>query len=199
MGGWDIRLRALGSQGRGQEGSQEAPTFYRDAFTPPPGQGEPSGPPACAGIAPRPEKDLGRGSRALHSYLLSYLAPGGPWGGGTAGWGPQGRRFRAAHWRLRPALRSLRPSLLPPLLPPPAAPPGLPPRAAFTLGTNAAHPPSGDSVPISAPLPARKRQLALGTQHTESHAGLQGPWIQTPRVSVSSSLKQRYRTALVVH
>lgn len=44
MGGWDMRLRALGSQGRGQEGSQEAPTFYRDAFTPPPGQGEPSGP-----------------------------------------------------------------------------------------------------------------------------------------------------------
>ena len=134
MGGWDMRLRAVGSQGRGQEGSQEAPTFYRDAFTPPPGQGEPSGPPACAGIAPRPEKDLGRGSRALHSYLLSYLAPGGPWGGGAAGWGPQGRRFRAAHWRLRPALRSLLPSLLPPLLPPPAAPPGLPPRAAPQQG-----------------------------------------------------------------
>lgn len=68
------------------------------------------------GVAPRPEKDLGRGSRAPRSYLFPYLAPGGPWGGGTAGWGPQGRPFRAAHWRLRPALRSLRPSLLPPLL-----------------------------------------------------------------------------------
>lgn len=68
------------------------------------------------GVAPRPEKGLGRGSRAPHSYLFPYLAPGGPWGGGTAGWGPQGRRFRAAHWRLRPALRSLRPSLLPLLL-----------------------------------------------------------------------------------
>lgn len=134
MGGWDLRLRALGSQGGGQEGSQEAPTFYRDAFTPPPGQGEPSGPPACAGIAPRPEKDLGRGPRALHSYLFPYLAPGGPWGGRAAGWGPQGRRFLAAHWRLSPALRSLHPSLPPPLLPPPAAPPGLQPRAAPQQG-----------------------------------------------------------------
>ncbi|CAI9156994.1 unnamed protein product [Rangifer tarandus platyrhynchus] len=116
MGGWDPRLRALGYQDGGQEGSQEAPTFYRDAFTPPPGQGESSGPQPLPGVAPRPEKDLGRRSRAPHSYLFPYLAPGGPWGGGRAGWGPQGRRFRAAHWRLRPALRSLHPSLLPPLL-----------------------------------------------------------------------------------
>ena len=64
------------------------------------------------GLAPRLEKEPGRGSRAPHSYLSPYLAPGEPWGGGAAGWGPQGRGFRAVHWRQRPAPRSLHPSRL---------------------------------------------------------------------------------------
>lgn len=64
------------------------------------------------GLALRLEKDPGWGSRTPHSYLSPYLAPGEPWGGGAAGWGPQGRGLRAVHWRQRPAPRSLHPSRL---------------------------------------------------------------------------------------
>lgn len=78
-------------------------------------------PQPCRHSTPRPEKDLGRGPGALHSYCsLTWHQVGR--GEESSGLGSSGRRFLAAHWRLSPALRSLHALPSPPLLPPPAAP-----------------------------------------------------------------------------
>lgn len=93
MGRWDLQLWAWDAgmaPGRLPGGFCPLHPRSRELRTAP--QPEPR-------LSPRPGKVPGKGSRALRSYLLPYLAPGEPWGGGAVGSGRQGSRLRAAHWR----------------------------------------------------------------------------------------------------